>query len=566
MTLEDRLDLWGRGWRGPLLAAVVALIAALPGLLALPPIDRDEARFAEASAQMLESGDFVTIHFQDTPRFKKPVGIYWLQAGAVEVLSQVEDRAIWAYRVPSLLGAMLAAAACAWGAAAFLRPGLALLAGAVMGASFMLSTEADIAATDAVLCGAITLAMAALARLYLAARSEERLDRPADRPAAGRPTKVLFWLGLALSVLVKGPIGPMVIALTLIALCLWERRVRWLGKLGWGWGLILLAATLGPWALAITVATDGAFWGAAVGGDLAPKLAGGQEGHGAPPGYYALLSPLLLFPATLLLPAGLAAGWRLRAEPAVRFALCWLIPSWLVFEATPTKLIHYTLPLYGALAWLMARALAQPVGPVARWTGAGLVAIAGLALAAVGPVAVAKLGDGNGAPWAVVTAILFAAAGGAGAWFLLRDQTRRAVAVGGALGLAAHGVLLGALAPALRPVWLSDRTARALTQAGLSPRQGAPGPVTVAGYEEPSLVFLLGAATELAGADDAAAAIVEGRSAIVEARQDAAFHGALARQGTPVHQAGQVSGLDYSNNRHDILRIYRPLQPGDAAP
>jgi 4-amino-4-deoxy-L-arabinose transferase-like glycosyltransferase len=336
MTTETLLDRGGAGWRAPLLAAVLVLIAALPGVLAVPPLDRDESRFAEASAQMLESGDFVSIQFQATPRFKKPVGIYWLQAAAVKTLSQVEDRAIWTYRVPSLLGAMLAAAACAWGAGAFLRPGSALVAGALMASCFMLSTEASIAATDGALCGTTTLAMGALGRLYLAERGG---------PPAGRRTRPLFWSALALAILIKGPIAPMVVALTLAALCLWERRIAWVGRLGWGWGLIVLAAVLGPWALAITVATDGAFWGAAVGSDLAPKLAGEAEGHGAPPGYYLLLAPVLLFPATLLLPAGMVAGWRARSEPAVRFALCWLIPSWLVFEAAPTKLVHSTLPL-----------------------------------------------------------------------------------------------------------------------------------------------------------------------------------------------------------------------------
>ena len=78
----------------------------------------------------------------------------------------------------------------------------------------------------------------------------------------------------------------------------------------------------------------------------------GKERHGGLPGYYTVLAPLLLFPATLALPAGLVAAWRYRAEPAVRFALCWLIPTWIVFEAVPTKLPHYTLPAYGALAWL----------------------------------------------------------------------------------------------------------------------------------------------------------------------------------------------------------------------
>ncbi len=550
MTLEERLDGWGRGWRGPLLAAVVALIAGLPGLIALPPLDRDEARFAQASAQMLESGDFVTIHFQDTPRFKKPVGIYWLQAAAVATLSHVEDRQIWAWRIPSLLGAMLAAAACAWGGGAFLRPGGALVAGAMLGASLLLSTEAGIAATDAVLCGAVTLAMAALARLYLAGRGG---------PPAGWRVKALFWAALSVSVLVKGPIGPMVVALTLAALCLWERRAAWLKTLGWGWGLLLVLAVVGPWATAITVATDGAFWGAAIGGDLAPKLMGDKEGHGAPPGFYLLALPLLLFPACLLLPAGAVAAWRARAEPAVRFALCWLVPSWLVFEWAPTKLVHYTLPLFGALAWLMARALAEPVGRASRWIGAILVGLAGAAIAAAGPLAMAGLHDWSGAAWGWSAAFLFLAAGCTAAVLLLSKSATRAVVVGVGFSLAAHGVLAAALAPTLRPLWLSSRAARALAAAGLSPSQGlSPGPVTVAGYEEPSLVFLLGTATELGDAEDAAAAIAEGRPAIVQGRLDGAFHAALARDGATALRVGEGAGLDYSNNRSDILRIYRP--------
>jgi 4-amino-4-deoxy-L-arabinose transferase-like glycosyltransferase len=580
MNSESPIDRWGSGWRGPLLAALIALLAGLPGVFGLPPLDRDESRFAEASAQMLESGDFVSIHFQATPRFKKPVGIYWLQAAAVKTLSQAEDREIWAYRIPSLLGAMLAAAACAWGAAAFLRPGAALVSGVLLGSSFMLSTEASIAATDGVLCGATTLAMAALGRLYLAGKGG---------PPAGRRVKALFWAALALSVLVKGPIGPMVVALSLILLCLWDRQARWVARLGWGWGLIALVAAVGPWALAITVATDGAFWGAAVGGDLGSKLAGESEGHGASPGYYLLLAPLLLFPATLLLPAGIITGWRARAEPAVRFALCWLIPSWLVFEVTPTKLIHYTLPLYGALAWLMARALepigetpapatglgaaqgqidmgretpAPATGRIARTVGVALTLIVTLAFVVAGPLAMARLHDFSPAPWALTAALLFLAAGVGGAVLLWR---RRAVEAALAASLAAalgHGVVAGAVLPGLHPLWLSSAAAQALAAGGASPWQGVvPGPVTVVGYAEPSLVFLLGADTELAGPDDGAQAMAEGRPAIVEGREDGAFHAALAGRDATALLIGTVSGLDYSKGRADILRLYRPPPP-----
>src|SRR5712671_5966745 len=64
--------------------ALVCLLLWLPGILSLPALDRDESRFAESSRQMVESGDVVDIRFGHVPRYKKPVGIYWLQAAATK--------------------------------------------------------------------------------------------------------------------------------------------------------------------------------------------------------------------------------------------------------------------------------------------------------------------------------------------------------------------------------------------------------------------------------------------------------------------------------------------------
>ncbi|HIJ63980.1 MAG TPA: glycosyl transferase, partial [Rhodospirillaceae bacterium] len=89
-----------------LLLTLLSLALYLPGLSAIPPIDRDEARFAQASRQMLESGDFVRINFQGESRAKKPVGIYWMQAATAHLLDA--ENAIWAYRLPSVLGALAA--------------------------------------------------------------------------------------------------------------------------------------------------------------------------------------------------------------------------------------------------------------------------------------------------------------------------------------------------------------------------------------------------------------------------------------------------------------------------
>ncbi len=84
------------------------------------------------------------------------------------------------------------------------------------------------------------------------------------------------------------------------------------------------------------------------------------------------------------------------------------------------------------------------------------------------------------------------------------------------------------VAPNLNGFWLSSRAASDLTAAGVNPREGVtPGPVTVAGYAEPSLIFLLGRDTVLGGGADAAEAVVQGRPAMVEAREEPAFRAAL---------------------------------------
>jgi 4-amino-4-deoxy-L-arabinose transferase-like glycosyltransferase len=547
------LDRFIAGWRGPLLAALVALLAGLPALMLLPPLDRDESRYAQATSQMLETGDYVDIRFQDDPRWKKPVGIYWMQAAAVAVTSSVDNRDIAPYRIPSILGAMLAAAACAWAGAAMFGQRAGFLAGAMLGATFLLSTEAGIAKTDAMLCGSVTLAMAGLARIYLASRAGE---------VPIRPHKLMFWLGLGLSILIKGPIGLIVVAPAMIALSVWDRDASWIKRLGWGWGLPLVALIVGPWAIAITIATDGGFWTEAIAGDLAPKVVGGDEGHGVPPGLYLLIAPLLFFPATLLLPAALSTGWHRRTEPAIRFLICWLVPAWLIFELTPTKLAHYTLPTFGALALLAAAALTRPVGKVSRLAGAGLSIAAGALLAVASVWLLTEYGRSTAQTWATITIVFAILAGLIGAFLLLHRAAMTAVIASIALGVVAHGALAGTLRQ-LRPLSVAPQLEKVLLAANLHPRQGRAGPIAVTGFHEPSLVFLTGRNTELTDGTGAARALAEGRPVIVEARDADAFREATAELGVTGRVVGTVNGHNYSKGDDVSLTVYAP--PGGPA-
>ena len=129
------------------------LIAFLPGFFQIPPVDRDEARFAQASKQMVETGQYVDIRFQNEVRYKKPVGIYWLQVASVKSAPALgvpdAKTTIWLYRLPSLFGAIGAVLATYWAALAFVCRRSALLAALMMASSILLGVEARLATTDA---------------------------------------------------------------------------------------------------------------------------------------------------------------------------------------------------------------------------------------------------------------------------------------------------------------------------------------------------------------------------------------------------------------------------------
>src|ERR1700752_3254547 len=103
--------------------ALCCLLLFLPGFFNIPPIDRDEARFAQATKQMVETGDFVDIRFQDDVRYKKPVGIYWLEAAAGETAPRPglgrPQADIRIFGIPSLIGATGAGLLTYWTGLAF---------------------------------------------------------------------------------------------------------------------------------------------------------------------------------------------------------------------------------------------------------------------------------------------------------------------------------------------------------------------------------------------------------------------------------------------------------------
>ncbi len=242
----------------------VALLGFLPGFFSIPPIDRDEARFAQATKQMVESGEYVDIRFQDEVRYKKPVGIYWLQAGVVKTASALglphALTTIWLYRIPSLIGATAAVLLTYWAALAFVSRRAAVLAGLMMASCVLLGVERLIAKTDAMLLMTVVAAMGAMARAYLRP-GRERLDA-----SSAWTTAAVFWTALAAGVLLKGPLIVMVVGLAAVALIVVDRSARWVLSLKPLAGIVWLAILVLPWFLAIIGRAGEAFFAESVGG------------------------------------------------------------------------------------------------------------------------------------------------------------------------------------------------------------------------------------------------------------------------------------------------------------
>ena len=575
--------------RPRLLLTLFCLLLWTPGFFTLPPGDRDESRFVQASKQMIETGDYVRIQNGAEARNRKPIGIHWLQvpfAAAARGLGVATENPVWPYRIPSALGGLCAVLATFWAGQRLVGQRAALLAAGMLAASVILVVEVHIAKTDAALLGATTAAMAVLARAYL--------DPGGVRPGAA----ALFWLAIGAGVLLKGPVTPMVAGLTVLALVVADRRAAWLRALRPGWGVPLMLAVVLPWFVAIGVATGGRFFADAVGGDLGRKLASGDDSHWGPPGLHLLLLPVLLFPLSGLLPGAVLAAWRGRRTAPARFLAAWMAPSWIVFEAVPTKLPHYTLPLYPALCLLAASWALQPGRAVLpRW--GRLLAVALPCLGAL-VLAAGALGGPVTLGMPVWLGLPTAAAAGLAGWLAMRAASRAALpplppgegwgegvlqddprpmtalvqpdqqfpapqprpphpnplpeGEGAVAALAASVVLYAAILgfelPRLAPLWIAPRVVAAL------PERGGLG---AAGFSEPSLMFLAGTDTQWLLAADAPAALASGRirTLLVGDRDQAAVLAEAERDGVRLQEIAAVPGFNYSRGRRVVLTIYR---------
>ncbi len=537
---------------------LLSLLLFLPGNFALPPIDRDETHYAQITAQMIETGNFVEPKFQEAQGALKPVGMFWVRAAFVALFSSADARDIWVYRLPSLFGAMLAVLLTFWGGRILFDANVALLGASLVAASLMLLGEATLSKTDAALLACIAAAQFSFGRIYLAARSGDSLSWF----ALPRVPALVLWFAVTLGVLFKGPIAPGVVGLTVIGLVIADRDIIWLKGLSLFWGLAVAVVILIPWSTAVVQTEFGADYLTSLFDEISRMIFKGDRLHSAPPGYYAVLSMIIFWPGSLFLIPAAIWSWQNRVRPEVRFCLAWIIPSWLLFEIAINKLPYYLIPLYPAMALLCAKWIFEVAAERDAETWLSKVVWFGLGFWLVSSLVVALLPAGldvmfsDGLTLAsIVVAVVTLGLSFAGLRLLIQNRP-----------LMSAGVVVAAVA--LFNLYIQQIQLPGLTALHISPAMvealerhtpNEKGSVHIVGYSEPSLVFLLGTDTKMTTFRRAAAYVSQspGRAAFVEEQHLEKFLSEIARRGTVIEQLETVNGFNYTRGTNISLTLFR---------
>lgn len=546
----------GLSWTACALLAIFGCLLFLPGFFTLPPIDRDEARFTQATRQMLESRDFVDIRFQEATRYKKPIGIHWLQAASVTLWQAAtgvtQTQVIWPYRVPSLIAAVTSVVLTAAIGARLFGTWAGLAAGVLLALSVVLNLEARMATTDAALLACTLSVHYVLAVRYCGSREGDA------------PLKLgeLFmgWGGLGLGILIKGPIILIFTVGTLLGLALQRVDLRWLRQLRLWTGLGLVSLMVVPWLVLISMRSHGAFWQESVGHDLLGKVLDAETAGRSPPGAHALMFWIGFWPGSIVV---LLAGpwvWAHRRDHAVRFCLAWVVPAWIVFELPMTKLFHYLLPAYPGLAMLGAAWLAAGAEP--SWSSAlrrtAIAIWSVITVAACCALTVAQFyANGRVVPEAALLGLLGAVAIFA-AYFL---TVRRPIPALGMLAVSGLALMLqlGIVVPGLKTAFISRNILAAIPLSGLCSKLT----LVSAGYEEPSLVFLGPAGVRFMSGATAADAIASAPCVVaaVEKHEQSAFLQRSMEIGHTPQPISTVDGVNYTNSRWMTITLYASSEP-----
>ena len=416
-------------WRPQLFMIAVSALLLLTNLGETSLWDIDEPRNAGCAADMLAHGEWIVPTFNGELRSHKPVLLYWLMMSAYAVFGVNEFAARFWSAVLSI-GTVLATYHL--GCRLFNRS-IGLWAGVVLATSLNFVVIGRAATPDAAFLFFTTLALALFATATLPTGEDVTPESARRQPSWRRLT--LVYMMMALAVLTKGPVGVVLPTSVMVLWTFWNPRrleklssetigidaTRWrrIGQLfsptqmlsaAWSLkpltALAVLCTVALPWYVAVGVRTEGRWLAEFLGQHNLGRFLTPMENHRGPIFYYVLALAMGFLPWSLMI--GLTL-WqqiqRLRQRhqwnESYRYLACWVGVFFVFFSIATTKLPHYMIPIYPALALLTAATVHSIITgeapALARWlpVSAGLLMLVGVGFLVGLPLAARRYFPGD---------------------------------------------------------------------------------------------------------------------------------------------------------------------------
>lgn len=323
---------------------VVALFYQLGAAALFEP---DEGRNAEKAREILVLHDWVTPHENFHAVLDKPIFFYWLIAIAYKLFGVSE----WAARLPSALAALGSIALVYRFAQVYRGTWTALWSALILVSSVEFFALARIVIFDMTLTFFMT---AALCAFYQAIHTEDKNRR--------RLGCVAMYVALAAATLIKGLIGIVIPGMVIFSYLLLTKQWAVLKRIDLVPGALLFFALVLPWYLEAERQNPGYLryylWEEHFG-----RFTTDEFDRGEPWYYFIGVGFVGFLPWTLLLPLAAKVAWKSawmeKSDDQVVYLSLWAVIPFLFFSVSKSKLPHYILPIFPALAMLTAIALVR---------------------------------------------------------------------------------------------------------------------------------------------------------------------------------------------------------------
>ena len=323
------------------LLCLVCLIVLFHGLGSAALFEPDEGRNAEKAREILLLGDWVTPHQNFLPTLDKPIFFYWLVALCFKIFGLAE----WSARLPSVLSAI----GCLFLVHRFARIQWGMWEALWSCLVLVTSVEFLVLSRIVIFDMTLTLFIAwALMSFYAAQKAESS------------PSRNLHWISMyaamGAATLVKGLLGVIIPGMVIFFYLLLSRKWLLLARMKLAQGVVIYLAIVAPWYAWVEARNPGYLryflWDEHFARFLTSNFGRTRDWY-----YFFAVAGVGFLPWSLILPVTIRSFWKRLADEANLFLALWIVVPLFFFSASQSKLPHYILPIFPALALLTGRAL-----------------------------------------------------------------------------------------------------------------------------------------------------------------------------------------------------------------